>query len=165
MKFVDYWRYPQSPHSMCSRVYVTVECLSVRPSVRPSVPSIDISSGWFAAERGRLQQSIYTARTRSAANAGSVMLRAEWRVSIQTIVFVVFVLTVFLCASCVTPDYSSSRATTYGVCVAFTFSKRVPVKFLTKTLGLFRLFITCHNGNYFKSRYQYIHYTDEKISA
>jgi len=53
----------------------------------------------------------------------------------------VFVLTVFLCASCVTPDYSSSRATTYGVCVAFTFSKRVPVKFLTKTLGLFRLFL------------------------
>ena len=37
---------------MPSRVYVTVGC----PSVRPSVPSIDSISGWFAAERGRMQQ-------------------------------------------------------------------------------------------------------------
>jgi len=41
-----------SPPSMRSKVYVTVECTSVRPSV----PSVDRSSGWFAAERGRLQQ-------------------------------------------------------------------------------------------------------------
>ena len=60
--------------------------------VRPSVPSIDNSRcaqarGWFAAERGRLRRyrSIAdTRRTRSAANAGSVMLTAEGRGSTQT---------------------------------------------------------------------------------
>ena len=52
--------------------------LSVRPSVHLSVTSIDSSSGWFAAERGRLQQ-IGLSIDRTAANVGSVMIRAVGR--------------------------------------------------------------------------------------
>jgi len=61
-----------------------------RVSVRLSVSSIDSNSAavGFAAERGRLQQilidSWYARSRRSAANAGSVMLRAEGRGSTQT---------------------------------------------------------------------------------
>jgi len=67
-----YWH---CPRCMRSRVYLTVRCPSVRLSVCSSVPSIDSSSrSTFAAGR----------RRRSAANAGSVMLRAEGRGSTQT---------------------------------------------------------------------------------
>jgi len=61
-----------------------------RVSVRLSVSSIDSNSAavGFAAERGRLQQilidSWYARSRRSAANAGSVILRAEGRGSTQT---------------------------------------------------------------------------------
>jgi len=68
--------------------------VSVSPSVRPSVrlshrsTTAAAAAGGFAAERGRLQQipiySCYACSPRSAANAGSVMLRAEGRGSTQT---------------------------------------------------------------------------------
>ena len=77
-----YWRH--CPHSMRSRVYVTVG----RPSVRPSVPSIDSSNGgrrvccWALCGQ-EISNDSWRAegagcrRRRSAANAGSVMLTAN----------------------------------------------------------------------------------------
>ena len=64
--------------SMRSRVYVTVEC----PSVRLSVPSIDSSSGvqrvccWAPCG---LEIAIDSRRRRSVANAGSIVLTTEER--------------------------------------------------------------------------------------
>ena len=72
---------------MRSRVYVAVRRPSVRPSVRLYIPSI---AGRFAAERRRLQQIsidicvVTYRRRRSAANAGSVILRADGGGSPQT---------------------------------------------------------------------------------
>ena len=56
---------------MRSVVYVTVGCLSVRIS-RPSTAAA--ACGWFA---GACRSITGTRRRRSAANAGSVVLRAE----------------------------------------------------------------------------------------
>ena len=70
---------------MRSGVYVTVGC----PSVRPSVCPVDRQQQRRAASwSGRLQQmsidSWQACSPRSAANAGSVMLRADGRGSTQT---------------------------------------------------------------------------------
>jgi len=68
--------------------YVTVTCTSVRLSRRPTAAA---ACGWFVAEPrpikrlcGRRVPSINQYRLRSAANAGSVMLRVEGRGSTQT---------------------------------------------------------------------------------
>jgi len=73
------WR---CPHSMRSRVYVTLGCPSVLLSVCLSRQSTAAAAcGWFTAERpsgAAYQESsdVCCRRPRSAANAGSVLLRA-----------------------------------------------------------------------------------------
>ena len=57
---------------MPSRVYVTVGC----PSVRLSAPSIDSISGWFAAERGRLQQISIDSRYAAPALSGQRLVES-----------------------------------------------------------------------------------------
>jgi len=79
-----YWLCSVCPPSMPHRVYVTVGCLSARPSVCLSHRSTAAATaGGFAAERRRLQQilidSWYARSPRSTANAGSVMLWTEGR--------------------------------------------------------------------------------------
>jgi len=72
-----------SPHSMRCRVYGTVGC----PSVRPSVPSIDSSSGvrWFAAELGHGQQmSIDSYRRCVPATARYLLLAPELRLRVAS---------------------------------------------------------------------------------
>ena len=72
--------------SMQSKVYVTVKCPSVRLSRRSTAAAAYV---WFAAERPasavfQLSIDICCRRRRSAANVGSVMLRAEVRGSTRT---------------------------------------------------------------------------------
>ena len=78
---------PTGLQSMRSRVYETVECPSVRPSVCLSHRSTAAACGGFAAERpaaGRRYRSIAVAgaqqqRRRAAASAGSAVATAERR--------------------------------------------------------------------------------------